>query len=80
MLVTVVLGNFLILMSECTLASPLQVLWKYMGFAVMLRILLFLSLQHEEGTHIFIKTQYGIKYLTGFEVLTQRNVTFKVWI
>jgi hypothetical protein len=51
-----------------------------MGFAVMLRILLFLILQHEEGTHIFIKTQYGIKYLTGFEVLTQRNVAFKVWI
>jgi len=69
LLLTVVLGNFLILMSECTLAPPLQVLWNYVGFFLTLWILLFLSLQHEEGTHIFIRTQCGIKYLTGFEVL-----------
>lgn len=40
------------------------------GFAVILWILLFPSLQHEEGTHIFIQTQCGVKYLTGFEVVT----------
>jgi hypothetical protein len=53
---------------------------KVQGFAVILRILLLLSFQLEEGTCILIQTQCAIKYLTGFEVLTQGNVMFKVWI
>jgi hypothetical protein len=66
--------------SERTYARPLQMLWKYAGFAVILQILLCTSLQHEEGTHSFVQTQCGIKYLMRFEVLTQENVMFKVWV